>query len=87
MVCAGRGGRHSSSVFGSSSSSQTKAESFRHFSRGRGLRLSFGRGPTQPTTSPCRGDNLVLVLVLVLVLGFTATAGWGWLSRLHRGWW
>lgn len=81
VVCAGWGGRHSTSVFGSSSSSQTKAESFRHFSRGCRLRISFRRGPTQPTTSPRRGDNLVLVL------GFTATAGWGWLSRLHRGWW
>lgn len=81
MVCAGWGGRHSTGVFGSTSSSQTKAESFRHFSRCRGLRLSFGRGPTQPTTGPCRCDNLVLVL------GFTATAGRGWLSRLHRGWW
>lgn len=83
MVCAGWGGRHTTSVFGSSTYSQTKAESFRHFSRGCRLRLGFGRGPTQSTTSPCRGDNLVFVLVL----GFAATPGWSWLSRLHRGWW
>lgn len=80
MVCAGHGVRHSTGVFGSSSSSQTKAESFRHFSGGRRLWLSFRRGPTQPTTSPCRCGNLILVL------GFTATTSWGWLSRLHRGW-
>lgn len=74
MVCVGRGGRHSSSVFGSPSSSQTTAESFRHFSSGLGLR--FRRGPTQTTTGPGRGDDLVFIL------GFTATAGR--LSRLHR---
>lgn len=81
MVHAGRVGRHSTSVFGSPSSSQTKAEPFRHFFRVCRLRISFRGGPTQPTASPRRGENLVLVL------GFTSTTGWGWLSRLHRGWW
>lgn len=78
VVCVDWGGRHSTSGFGSSSSSLTKAESFRHFSGGRRVRLRFRRGTTQPSTSPHRSDTSVL--------GFAATAGWSWLNMLHRGW-
>lgn len=78
MICTGRGGRHGSGVFGSSSYSKTRAGSFRHFFQRSGLRLGFGRGSTQSAADPCGGDNLVFVL------GFTATAGGSWLSRLCR---
>lgn len=78
MVGAGRGGRHGGSVFGSSSSSQTEAESFRHFSGGRGLRLRFRRSSTESAAGPRRGDRLLL--------GFTTAAGRSRLGGLCRSW-